>query len=466
MKAYAAEIEAGLAEVLADASKARICYASQLCTSLKPVEKALSEEIIKRLAWANAADEDLFSSASILVTTGWNKNDDVFLPDETWKARNTPEDKPFNYGHNEKDIIGHITGSHVIDFDNKIITDNPPDNFHIANTFVLYRAWVDADLKARMDKIIAEIPEGKWFVSMEALFDNFDYALTKGEEKHIVARGEESAFLTKYLRIYGGEGKYENYTVGRVLRNITFCGKGLVENPANPNSIIFTNTKAFNGVNNTIAKIITKGEKIMPELDTKVADLEKLVASLTADKAALEAKVKEHDAKAFEAEIKTLTEKLTKAESSVTDLTGKIEALTSAKATVEQSLAEQVEANKSLVAKVDEFTAAKVKSDRLAALAKAGLNEVDAEATYTKFSALSDEMFAQIVDIVKPAAKADVTVTTTAATAAVTEMKPEDKPALAATNDSGEDTIKALAEGIGSYIASIKTTKKANKEVK
>jgi hypothetical protein len=44
--------------------------------------------------------------------------------------------------------------------------------------------------------------------------------------------------LTKHLRAYGGTGEYENYKVGRSLRGISFSGKGLVNKPANPRSII------------------------------------------------------------------------------------------------------------------------------------------------------------------------------------------------------------------------------------
>ena len=63
---------------------------------------------------ANPDQIDLFYIKSVLVSTGWNKNDDVFDAAETWAARNTPEDKQFNFMHNENDIIGHITGSALL----------------------------------------------------------------------------------------------------------------------------------------------------------------------------------------------------------------------------------------------------------------------------------------------------------------------------------------------------------------
>ena len=87
---------------------------------------------------------------------------------------------------------------------------------------------------------------------MECFFKGFDYGLFNSEtgEYKVLARNEETAFLTKYLRAYGGDGKHQNYKLGRVLRNITFSGKGFVDKPANPDSVIFTK--------NDFSKISTK----------------------------------------------------------------------------------------------------------------------------------------------------------------------------------------------------------------
>ena len=46
---------------------------------------------------------------------------------------------------------------------------------------LFYNSWTGAENQERMKKIIAEIEEGKWYVSMECLFAGFDYALI-GEE--------------------------------------------------------------------------------------------------------------------------------------------------------------------------------------------------------------------------------------------------------------------------------------------
>ena len=46
-----------------------------------------------------------------------------------------------------------------------------------------------------MNQIIAEIEEGKWFVSMECLFAGFDYALLDGSgNAKLLERNEFSIF--------------------------------------------------------------------------------------------------------------------------------------------------------------------------------------------------------------------------------------------------------------------------------
>ncbi|MGK3945807.1 hypothetical protein ABK046_46615, partial [Streptomyces caeruleatus] len=54
------------------------------------------------IASANPNQNDLFYLKFVLVSTGWNNNDDVFLANQLWNARGTPEDKQFNFMHNEK----------------------------------------------------------------------------------------------------------------------------------------------------------------------------------------------------------------------------------------------------------------------------------------------------------------------------------------------------------------------------
>ncbi len=66
---------------------------------------------------------------------------------------------------------------------------------------------------------------------------NFDYGLAGNDGSvKIVSRNKATAFLTKFLKAYGGDGVYQGYKVGRVLRNFRFVGMANVDKPANPKS--------------------------------------------------------------------------------------------------------------------------------------------------------------------------------------------------------------------------------------
>jgi hypothetical protein len=201
MEIFQKEIEDGLAQAIA--AQSSVAYLSPAISARKSFhlnEKSIAH-IVKAAELNNESQIDLFNLSSVLVSTGWNKNDDIFLAEEMWAARKTPEDKQFNYMHNEKDIIGHITGNYVVDYDGELIPDDSdfsdiPSQFNIITTAVIYKTWSDKDLRDRMKQIIAEIEEGgKWHVSMECLFPRFDYALrdTKGSVK-LVNREESTAY--------------------------------------------------------------------------------------------------------------------------------------------------------------------------------------------------------------------------------------------------------------------------------
>jgi hypothetical protein len=240
MKIYQAEIDDGLQPSLS--AKSSISYASIVEKSEKDI---INTKSLKALA--GIKDKDLYYTQSILVTSSWNKNDDIFDKAEVWAAKETPMHKPTNLEHDEGSIVGHITSNWPMTEDGVLIdettpTENLPNKFHILTGSVIYVGYTEPELRERAQKLIAEIEQGIKYVSMECFFKGFDYGLinnTTGEYK-VLARNEETAFLTKYLRSYGGIGEHEGHKIGRVLRDITFSGKGFVNKPANPESIIFT----------------------------------------------------------------------------------------------------------------------------------------------------------------------------------------------------------------------------------
>ena len=277
MQIYKSEIIDGIADIVR--KDVSIAYCSQ---AVLTADIPVCDVINKLKASSNPNQIDLHYIKSVLVSTGWNKNDDVFSNAQTWAARNTPEDKQFNFMHNENDIIGHITGSYIVDRNgDKIEADdnNVPSEFDIITEAVLYNSWSNPDNRERMQNIIAEIDQGKWFVSMECLFSGFDYAIIdqKGQSK-VVARNDESAFLTKHLRAYGGTGEYEGYKIGRSLRDISFSGKGLVSKPANPRSIILDSSKAFS-INEQYVFNVSKGDFNMQDNNEEKRLSEELASS-------------------------------------------------------------------------------------------------------------------------------------------------------------------------------------------
>jgi uncharacterized coiled-coil protein SlyX len=388
MKIYPQEILDGLSEKVQ--ASASVALESEILID-SDMAHPNKEEIEKTLAgygFSNPDQIDLFYLNSVLVSTGWNKNDDVFDASEAWAARDTPVDKQFNYMHDESDIIGHITGSMVVDSNgNKIDSEEPPNQFDIITSAVLYKSWSNPELRERMSQLISEIEDGKWAVSMECLFSDFDYSVVSPDGgMKVVARNETSAFLTKHLRVYGGKGEYEGYKVGRLLRNISFSGKGLVNKPANPRSIILkTEEDPFDdSTSNLLIKEFQMSDSqsvdsveieveaavasVNDELETIKADHEAAVAGLTATIADRDAKITEMEESAA-----TLTSELEDVKAKLADTSKE---LGDAKAQIRQMI-------------------------RTAQAKDAGISEDKIEDTLAKFNAVDDEAFAAMLDLVK-----------------------------------------------------------------
>lgn len=412
MKIYQTEILDGLEESLASNNTIAYCAQAEAYT---PSENDI--KIAKALDKGNEDQLDLFYMRSILVSTGWNKNDDVFDPQELWAARNTPEDKPFNYMHDEKDIIGHITGNTVVDFNGNELSNDlveVPSEFNILTTSVIYTAWSDAEQKERMNKIVAEIEEGKWFVSMECLFPDFDYALTGDDgQSRVIKRAEASAFLTKHLRAYGGTGKYQNYKVGRLLRNLAFSGKGLVSKPANPRSIILDGNEFFDESKASALDVSLIKENDMSDmLNQQLADLKKDLAEAKAANEALKSELESAKSAETQATIDELREKLAFADTQVFELTEAMKMADEEKKKKE----EEMEAMKKEMAEKDMYVKDMKKKEammkRKASLLDLGIAEETAASTVEDFADADDETFDRVVATLKkalPEAKATET---------------------------------------------------------
>jgi len=412
---YKNEIEDGLEEVIR--ANSSIAYSSPLKSHTptkgeKEKAKLIAlESVTEESAAENKNQFDLYYLNSVLVSTGWNKNDDIFDIEETWSARNTPEDKQFNFMHDETDIIGHITGNFVIDAAGQKVHEivgvkNLPEQFDIVTSAVLYNSWSDPKLTERMAKIISEIEEDKWFVSMECLFAGFDYGVIAPDGQHkTIARSEESSFLTKHLRSYGGTGEYEGHRLGRLLRSIAFSGKGLVSNPANPKSVIINDTdlfkhnetysitqsnirENFNMANEDIQLLQKQNDELKAAFEQVKSDEEALRSEISKKKdEEVQAKVD-----AFEVSILERDEAIAKMQEGVTAFEVRIQEIEELLAKKDKEL---TEANSKIQA---HETAIKLEA-RKTALVEAGFDEIDIEKALETFADVSDKMFDEIVNL-------------------------------------------------------------------
>ena len=258
-----------------------------------------------------------------------------------------------------------------------------------------------------MEKLIAEIEEGKWFVSMEALFNGFDFAIVdpQGNNKTI-ARNEESAFLTKYLRVYGGEGEYEGHKIGRLLRNITFSGKGLVSNPANPRSVIITDADPFlTSEAYAFTQSSLRENQMSDMLEKQVADLKAELVEAKSASEALKAEISSQKDEEFKTKIEAFEAAVAEKEAIIVQLNETVEANTAKTAELEESLAAVQTELEAAQAQILAHEAEVKAAARKALLAEAGFDEEEAEEALAKFAEVSDELFEEFAGYMKKKAK-------------------------------------------------------------
>ncbi len=73
--------------------------------------------------------------------------------------------------------------------------DDLPSPYHLMTSAVIYTSYPDdPDFEQNISNVLAEIRDGKWFVSMECLFQGFDYSLKSAEGSYTnIPRNENTA---------------------------------------------------------------------------------------------------------------------------------------------------------------------------------------------------------------------------------------------------------------------------------
>lgn len=415
MKIYDAEKKDNLQEIIA--ANASITYASEAYHIIFDTNDNELKKIVAAAMKLNAGahDSDLYFVKSILVSSCWNKNDDVFDKAEIWQARYTPVDKPANLDHDEHKLVGHINACWAVDSKGNLIPENTPSEqlpnyYHLFNTSVVYKQWSDQALKNQAKELIEKIESGEKYVSMECLFSGFDYAIAAEKGYEVQQRNEDSAFLTKYLRAYGGVGEYEGKKIGRLLRDVLFCGKGFVDRPANPDSIIFNanNSEIFvTSVydNNTSESVICDVEPSLITIahNTEVLEKEAIMPDdrlkeLEAENADLRKQLQEVDKASFEQKIEELETKVQSLQTTIETKDKQIGALEAAAQEVKTAVAKLEEDKDSLQKQLNEASMREIVAKRVAMLVDGGIKKEIAETQVTKFESLTDEQFSIVAE--------------------------------------------------------------------
>jgi len=228
---------------------------------------------------------DVLFFSGCFVSSGENLNHAYFMPSEMAAARHTIDNKALDIEHEEENIVGHIYSSVFVDRDgNKLNTEELSD----LDPKIIDKMDIDVMIagivyKSRFPLLAEEIVKGKWKLSMETYYQNYDIKIGNliMSRKEAEAMGlDTSSVLGKMARIFKRGKELAAGSVARVLRDLLFSGCGLVKQPANPRSLIFET-----------AKKKEEGDEIIIELDSEDS---------------MEKKLKKH-AKLMEDELKKYT---------------------------------------------------------------------------------------------------------------------------------------------------------------
>lgn len=448
---YKAEFE--IAELLLN-NKITYCSEIRKKSSLSETDIQVIDTL-KNKASASNKQIDLYPYEALLCSTGFNLNDDFFDNEEVWAARNTPVDKPCNYEHNSLQIVGHHTQAFVVDDSNNLISDSTavedlPQSFHVVKNGVIYTMWDEPKMQELVDQVVAGIESGEYFVSLEAWFSSFDFAmLSKSGELKVINRNRATAFLTKHLKAFGGSGEYDGCRIGRLLRNITFGGSGIVKTPANPNSVFRHVTQANTDntvmVYSIIENLVNGENEMSDELKTAQARIQTLEAQLA------ETNNKEvQSLKASLAEVTKTNDELKQTLATRNKELNEAKELASNLEKLANEIKGKAEAAEAKLAELDK----QHKLTERVAVVKSKLLKSDEEAkTFVESTiALSDEAFQKIVDLSTPSEK-----TQASKTDVLANGQPVATPTI--TVASTDKDLKSLSQELCALTLGVSETK-------
>lgn len=428
MKIYETEIKAGLKDAIESHVKA---------SALADVVTASSFEcpVAKQLVENTEVPAGMAMFTAILASVGWNKNDDVFSSNETYKAYHTASLKPVSVEHltsefeDANTICGFIVESLPLDQNFNMCQDESSFQ-HILNSLFVWSSYWPTTTQAVAEKTA----RGEQRVSMECMIKDFGYALkSESGEVKLLERTDKTAVLSSYLRRYGGPGKVkingQTFQIGRWLRDLVFSGVSFVENPANEKSVVFkdyviASTELENFDEALLSVNICKDLIMADEKKSDVVTNEKVEASdkteASTETAAELASMKE--------KVESLTKAMDDAKAALAKAESEVAAYKSQVEAKDKALAEMQE-------KVECMNKEKTMAARKAVAAELKLNLAE-----DKIVAMSDEAFAAVVEFAK-------------ANSVATKVTEEVKTDEVKVDDIKEDT-KVEADVVAASIAS------------
>jgi hypothetical protein len=197
---------------------------------------------------------DLLYFSAIFVSSGENLNHAYFLPSELVQAEGTIINKALDVEHKEEEIIGHIYERAFMTKDGQKLeikelasmetASLDQKDMHVAIAGIIY--------KNRFPNLAEEVASGKWKVSMEAYYQDYDVkvgetTLSRREAEMLGLASLDDGDLGRLARVIKKGKEIAEGAITRVLRGITFSGCGIVKKPANPPSIIMETAKDNSG---------------------------------------------------------------------------------------------------------------------------------------------------------------------------------------------------------------------------
>lgn len=217
---------------------------------------------------------DLQYFSAVFVSSGANLNHAYFLPSELVKAENTIINKAMDVEHKESEIVGHIYDRAFMDKKgNKLEIEElasmetaslDEQDMHIVIAGIVY--------KNRFPDLAKEVAEGKWSVSMETYFGDYDIKvgdliLPRKEAEALGLATEEDNIFGKLAKVIKNKVEIAAGKLDRVLRGINFSGCGFVQNPANPPSVVLETAADKGNKNDVDAKPIILNYDLLEEED-------------------------------------------------------------------------------------------------------------------------------------------------------------------------------------------------------